>query len=98
MEVGEEGERLLHISLHCHHLNDSCIKMGSDESHLNVSFIVRNKVTVPRTSKSTNFRLTLGQSTVKISLMGVVEAVTRDGSMVTSTGLGGARKAVRHDI
>ena len=31
--------------LHCHHQNDSCIKMGSDESHLNVPFIVRDKVT-----------------------------------------------------
>ena len=31
--------------LHCHHQNDSCIKMGSDESHLNVSLIVRDKVT-----------------------------------------------------
>ena len=25
--------------------NDSCIKIGSDESHFNVSLIVRNKVT-----------------------------------------------------
>ena len=33
------------ISLHCHHPNDSCIKMGSNESHFNVSLIVRNKVT-----------------------------------------------------
>ena len=29
----------------CHHRNDSCIKMGSDESHFNVSLIVRDKVT-----------------------------------------------------
>ena len=36
MEVGEEG-RLLCLSLHCHHQNDICIKMGSDESHFNVS-------------------------------------------------------------
>ena len=36
---------LLYLSLHCHHRNDSCIKMGSDESHFNVSLIVRNKVT-----------------------------------------------------
>ena len=35
MEVGEEGDYIL--SLHCHHQNDSCIKMGSDESHFNVS-------------------------------------------------------------
>ena len=41
MEVGEEGD----LSLHCHHQNDSCIKMGSDESHFDVSLIVRDKVT-----------------------------------------------------
>ena len=35
MEVG--GGRLYTLSLHCHHQNDSCIKMGSDESHFNVS-------------------------------------------------------------
>ena len=44
MEVGGEGE-ILYLSLHCHHQNDSCIKMGSDESHFNVSLIVRAKVT-----------------------------------------------------
>ena len=27
----------------CHHQNDSCIKMGSDENHFNVSLIVRDK-------------------------------------------------------
>ena len=31
--------------LHCHHQNDTCIKMASDESHFNVSLIVRDKVT-----------------------------------------------------
>ena len=25
------------VSLHCHHQNDFCIKMGSDESYFNVS-------------------------------------------------------------
>ena len=29
---------------HCHHQNDSCIQMGSDESHFNVSLMVRDKV------------------------------------------------------
>ena len=29
----------------CQFHNDSCIKMGSDESHFNVSLIVRDKVT-----------------------------------------------------
>ena len=42
--VGGCGE-IIYLSLHCHHQNDSCIKMGSDESHFNVSLIVRNKVT-----------------------------------------------------
>ena len=27
----------IYLSLHCHHQNDSRIKMGSDESHFNVS-------------------------------------------------------------
>ena len=31
------GKReIIYLSLHCHHQNDSCIKMGSDESHFNV--------------------------------------------------------------
>jgi len=42
-EVGEEGE-YTYLTPHCHHQNDSCIKTGSDESHFNVSFIVRGKV------------------------------------------------------
>ena len=39
------GEGVIYLSLHCHHQKDSCIKMGSDESHFNVSLIVRDKVT-----------------------------------------------------
>ena len=35
MEVGER--EIVYLSLHCHHQNDFCIKMGSDESHFNVS-------------------------------------------------------------
>ena len=35
MEVGER--EIIYLSLHCHHQNDSCIKLGSDESHFNVS-------------------------------------------------------------
>ena len=37
MEVGEEGDYTIILSLHCHHQNDFCIKMGSDDSHFNVS-------------------------------------------------------------
>ena len=40
------GKReIIYLSLHGHHQNDSCMKMGSDESHFNVSLIVRDKVT-----------------------------------------------------
>ena len=36
---------IIYLSVHCHHQNDSCIKMGSDESHFNVSLIVKDRVT-----------------------------------------------------
>ena len=35
--VGEGEGEIIYLSLLCHHQNDSCIKMGSDESHFNVS-------------------------------------------------------------
>ena len=44
MEVGEE-EEYIYLSLHCHHQNDSCVKMGNDENHFYVSLIVKDKVT-----------------------------------------------------
>ena len=35
---GGGGKReIIYLSLYCHHENDSCIKMGSDDSHFNVS-------------------------------------------------------------
>ena len=43
MEVGERES--IYLSLHCHHQDDTCIKMGSDESHFNVSLIVRDRAT-----------------------------------------------------
>ena len=43
-EVGGGGGGIIYLSLHCHHQNDSCIEMGSDESHFNVSLIVRDKI------------------------------------------------------
>ena len=44
--VWRMGKReIIYLSLHCHHQNDSSIKMGSDESHFNVSLIVTDKVT-----------------------------------------------------
>ena len=45
------GKReIIHLSLHCRHQIDSCIKMGSDKSHSDVSLTVKDKVT-----KSHNF-------------------------------------------
>ena len=32
-----EKREIIYLSLHCHHQNDSCIKMGSNENHFNVS-------------------------------------------------------------
>ena len=42
---GGEGREIIYLWLHCHHQNDSCIKMGSDESQFNIPLIVRDKVT-----------------------------------------------------
>ena len=42
--VGRSND-FIYLSLHCHHLNDSCIKMGSDDNHCNVSLTVTDKVT-----------------------------------------------------
>ena len=36
---------IIYLSLLCHNQNESCIKMGSDESYFNVLLIVRDKVT-----------------------------------------------------
>ena len=36
-EKGGGGREIIYLSLHCHHQNDSCIKMGRDESLFNVS-------------------------------------------------------------
>ena len=52
----EGGKReIIYLSLRCHHENDSCIKMGSDESHFNVSLIVRDKATNKTVSTDHNF-------------------------------------------
>ena len=31
---GGGGREIIYLSLHCYYQNDSCIKMGSDKSHL----------------------------------------------------------------
>ena len=45
---GGGGRGIPIVSQHCHHQSDSCIKMGSGESHFNVSLIVSGKVTRQR--------------------------------------------------
>ena len=50
------GKReIIYLSLNCHHQNDSCIKVGSDESHFTVSLILRDKVTNKTVSTDHNF-------------------------------------------
>ena len=51
---GRGEEEIIYISLHCHHQNDFCIKVGSDKSHFNVSLIVRDRVT-RQCPQTTNF-------------------------------------------
>ena len=46
MEGG--GREIIYLSLHCHHQNDFCIKVGSDESHFTF-IIARDKVTTVST-------------------------------------------------
>ena len=51
MEKGGGGTEMIYLSLRCHHQNDFCIKMGSDESHFNFSLIVRDSVHRPQLLK-----------------------------------------------
>ena len=41
---GARGRYYIPIPLHCHHQNDFCIQMGSDESHFNFSLTVEDIV------------------------------------------------------
>ena len=54
MEVGGGEREIIYLSLHRHHQNVPCIKMGRDESHFDVSLIVRDKVT-RQCSQTTTF-------------------------------------------
>ena len=57
---GERLREIIYLSLHYHHQNDSCVKRltGSDESHFNVSLIVRDKVKRRRPQTSSDRVLT----------------------------------------
>ena len=51
MEV--EEREIIYLSLHCHHQNDFCIKVGGDERHFNVLLTVKDKVTRQRPQTTT---------------------------------------------
>ena len=62
MKVWRCGKReVIHLSLHSHRQNDPCIKMGSDESHFNVSLIARDS----HKTVSTNYDLFKGKGLPK---------------------------------
>ena len=61
---GGGGRRRLYLALHCHYLNVSCVKMGSDVSNFNVSLMVRDKVT--RVSAVYNYNNASSRSCLKI--------------------------------
>ena len=44
----------IYLSLHCHHQNDFCIKMGGDESHFNVSVGISDGQSHKSVSKNHN--------------------------------------------
>ena len=55
--MGVRGKReIIHPSLHCHHQNDFCIKVGSDESHFNVSFIIVTDKVTRQCPQTTTFK------------------------------------------
>ena len=56
MEWEGGGREIIYLSLNCHHQNDSCIKMGSDESHFNVTVSVGSDGQSHKTA-STNHNL-----------------------------------------
>ena len=63
MEVGER--EIIYLSLHCHHQNDTCIKMGSDESHFDVSVGSDGKVTGQCPQTTTFMRRKEGRSGIE---------------------------------
>ena len=45
MGIEMREREIIYLSLHCHHQNDVCTKVGNDKGHFYVSLIVRGKVT-----------------------------------------------------
>ena len=62
----EGGKReIIYLPLHCHHQNDFCVKMGSDESHFNVSIGSDDKVTRQCPQTTTFLKRKESQSGIK---------------------------------
>ena len=62
---GGGGGGIIYLSLHCRLQNNSCIKKGSNESHFNVSLIVRDKVIRQRPQTTTLLKRKESQSGIE---------------------------------
>ena len=60
--VGSGGGGIIYLSLHCHHQNDSCIKIGNDESHESTNFEEKGEPKQIRTEVYQPNVLPLGQT------------------------------------
>ena len=71
MKVAGDGGYIPSVIKHCHHQNDSCIMIGSDQSHFNVSLIVKDKVTrqCPQTTTFFEEKGEAKQSRTEVSLL-----------------------------
>ena len=77
----------MYLSLLCHHQNDSCIKMGSDENRFSVSLIMRDKVTrqCPQTTtfeeKRAEAKSNRGPSAYETNALPLGQTGSQDGSL-----------------
>ena len=74
-EVRKRGR--LYATLYCHHQNDFCIKMDSDENHFNVLFVAKDTVTITIKRNSVSPYTTTLQSQITSSDPERTPAVTR---------------------
>ena len=52
--MGGRGRLYIYLSLHRHHQNDPCVKMGSGKSYFNVSLIVTQSARAESTNTGVN--------------------------------------------
>ena len=85
----------MYLSLHCHHQNDSCIKMGRDErSHFNVSLIIVRDNVVRQYPQTTTFE-EIGEPTRIRTEVALLTSLTpyrmAKPAHLTSVGAGGTK-------